>query len=173
MWIDKNPESMLLLPVADRMVQGDAVPSLGVITVLRDPRDVCLSCFFQYLPPNAVSVQFQTLRSTAEKYARTMSLWLALREKLTLPSMAIRYEDIIANPESATRSMTQFLGVPFDDTMLQLANNAKRHVVHSPTYADVSESIQSTPVGRWKDYASQFEELDSILRPFISSFGYS
>ena len=54
--LDKNPTMTLLLPGMLRLF-----PEMKLLIALRDPRDVILSCFVQYLPLNSNSVCFLTL----------------------------------------------------------------------------------------------------------------
>ena len=56
-----------------------------LLIALRDPRDVVISCFMQYLPLNTNSVCFLTLERTAKRFAHDMKLWLILREKICSP----------------------------------------------------------------------------------------
>src|SRR6185369_8673889 len=58
--LDKNPTMTLLLPGMLRLF-----PETKLIIALRDPRDVIVSCFMQYLPLNTNSVCFLTLERTA------------------------------------------------------------------------------------------------------------
>jgi len=166
--IDKNPESMVMLPALQR-----AAPSARVLVVLRDPRDVCLSCYMQFLPATPVSVNFDTLQNTAAKYARTMNLWLALRPLLSLNWCEIKYEDVAYDPQEQAKAMLTFLDLEWDDSVLEFAQHARTKVIRSPTYQSVTESIYTRSIGRWKNYARQMEPALDILQPFVDAFGYA
>lgn len=58
--LDKNPTLTLVLPGFLRLF-----PETHLLIALRDPRDVVISCFMQYLPLNPNSVCFLTLERTA------------------------------------------------------------------------------------------------------------
>ena len=59
--LDKNPTLTVVLPGFLRLF-----PESRLLIALRDPRDVVISCFMQYLPLNANSIYFLTLeRATA------------------------------------------------------------------------------------------------------------
>ena len=75
--LDKNPTHTLLIPAMLRLF-----PETKIIVALRDPRDVVLSCFFQYLPLNTNSVCFLTLERTAERYTIDRAIWRRFRELL-------------------------------------------------------------------------------------------
>jgi len=72
--IDKQPWNLVEIPFIARLF-----PGARIVTVLRDPRDVCLSCFQQYFALNAGNVHFLTLGGAAAIYAQTMGLWQTLR----------------------------------------------------------------------------------------------
>lgn len=165
--IDKNPEAVVMVPGLQRVV-----PGARVIVVLRDPRDVVLSCYLQYLSINPVSVNYATLAGTAAKYARTMSLWLALRERLTVPWLEVRYEDVVADPEGQARRVLDFMGLAFDPAVLNHDEHVRAKVVRSPTYHAVAKPVYRGAVGRWRPYTTHFEAIRPTLAPFIEAFGY-
>ena len=166
--IDKNPEAVVMLPVLQRSI-SDA----RVIVVLRDPRDVCLSCFMQFLPATPASVNFDNLENAANKYARTMKLWLTMRRHLKLDWCEVRYEDLVTDPVGQSRRVLEFLDLEFDDRVLQFAKHVKTKIVRSPSYHAVAKPIYQSSMGRWRNYETEFVEACKILQPFIDAFGYS
>src|SRR5204862_5252919 len=76
--LDKNPTLTVVLPGFIRLF-----PEARCLIALRDPRDVIVSCFMQYLPLNANSVYFLTLERAAQRYANDLKLWRTLRDKQT------------------------------------------------------------------------------------------
>jgi hypothetical protein len=165
--IDKNPELTMLLPLVARVF-----PEMKIVFALRDPRDVVISCFVQQLPLNAVSVHYLTLEGTAQKYAKTMRAWLKIRDMLKNSWIEIRYEDMVADLEGQARKALSFLGLPWDDVVLQYHQRAQQKHVHSPTYESVTKPVYSSSVARWRNYAKQLEPFQEILRPYVEAFGY-
>jgi tetratricopeptide (TPR) repeat protein len=165
--LDKNPELTMLLPLVSRVF-----PEMKILFALRDPRDVVISCFMQRLPLNAVSVHYLTLQDTAKKYANTMRAWLKIRDMLRNPWIEVRYEDTVADLERQARKTLEFLGLPWDDAVLEYHRRAQRKHVHSPTYEAVTKPVYTSSINRWRNYASQLEPCLEILRPFIEVFGY-
>jgi hypothetical protein len=166
--IDKNPELTMLLPLVARVF-----PEMKVLFALRDPRDVVISCFSQQLPLNAVSVHYLTLEGTARKYAKTMQAWLKLREILVNLWIEVRYEDLVADLEGQARRVLDFLGLPWDERVLEYHRRAQQKHVHSPTYEAVTKPVYSSSIGRWRNYARQLEPYQEILQPFVEAFGYN
>ena len=165
--IDKNPELTLLLPLVARVF-----PEMKVLFALRDPRDVVISCFTQQLPLNPVSVHYLTLEGTVKKYVKMMQAWLKLRGMLRNPWIEIRYEDMVADLEGQARKALEFLGLPWDERVLDYHRRAKQKHVHSPTYEAVTKPVYSSSVGRWRNYEKQLEPYQDILQPFVEAFGY-
>jgi hypothetical protein len=165
--LDKNPTMTLLIPGVLRLF-----PETKLLIALRDPRDVVVSCFMQYLPLNTNSVCFLTLERTARRYAHDMGVWLKLREMISTPWLQVRYEDSVADLEKEARRALEFLGLPWDPNVLNYRERLKAKAVSSPTYEAVSKPLYTSAIGRWKNYQKYLEPCLPILQPFIEAFGY-
>jgi len=165
--LDKNPELTMLLPLVARVF-----PEMKILFALRDPRDVVVSCFMQRLPLNAVSVHYLSLEDTAKKYATTMRAWLKIRDMLRNPWIEVRYEDTVADVEAQARKALSFLGLPWDDVVLEYHRRAQKKHVHSPTYEAVTKPVYTSSINRWRNYAAQLDQCKQILQPFVEAFGY-
>lgn len=164
--LDKNPTMTLLLPGMLRLF-----PETRLLIALRDPRDVVVSCFMQYLPLNTNSVCFLALERTARRYAHDMAVWLRLRDMIPRPWLQVRYEDCVANLERESRKALEFLGLPWDASVLNYRERLKAKAVSSPTYEAVSKPLYTSAIGRWKNYQKYLEPVLPILQPFIEAFG--
>jgi tetratricopeptide (TPR) repeat protein len=165
--LDKNPSLTPLIPAITRIF-----PETRFLIALRDPRDVCLSCFMQYLPVNPVSSSYLSLAGTATEYASVLGFWLAIRDKMSTPWLEIRYEDMVADLEAVARRTLGFLDLPWDERVLAFNQHAKGKIVRSPTYADVGRPIYKTSKGRWHNYRKYLEPHLAQLEPFAQAFGY-
>lgn len=165
--IDKNPS---LTPLALGFVR--VFPEAKLLVALRDPRDVCLSCFMQPLPLGQVSSTFLTLEGTVAEYASVMGLWRAAAPCLDGAFLEIRYEELVADLESVARRALEYLGAPWDERVLRFHQHAKQKLVRSPTYAAVTRPISQGAVGRWRNYQKYLDPWLEALGPFIKSFGY-
>jgi len=166
--LDKNPSLTALIPAFARVF-----PEAKFLVALRDPRDVCLSCFMQPLPLGQVSAMFLELGTTVEEYASMMGLWVALAPRLANPALEVRYEALVEDLESATRRVLEFLGVPWDASVLRFNEHARQKLVRSPTYADVTKPVFKGAVGRWRNYQKYLEPWLAKLEPFVKAFGYA
>ena len=165
--LDKNPTLTLVLPGLLRLF-----PETRVLISLRDPRDVVISCFMQYLPLNANSVCFLTLERTAERYANDMAIWRKLRGMIASPWLEVRYEDTVADLEKEARRALDFLGLPWEATVLNYRDRLKQKAVGSPTYEAVSQPLYTRAIGRWKHYEEYLATSLPILQPSIEAFGF-
>jgi tetratricopeptide (TPR) repeat protein len=166
--LDKNPTMTLLLPGLLRLF-----PETRLLIALRDPRDVVISCFMQYLPLNTNSVCFLSLERAAKRYAHDMGVWLKLRERICAPWLEVRYEDCVLNLEREARRALEFLQLPWDPQVLRYRERMQSKAVNSPTYEAVSKPLYTSAIGRWKHYQKYLEPCLEILKPCIEAFGYA
>ncbi len=167
MLIDKNPSYTFLIPAYVRVF-----PEMKFLVALRDPRDVCLSCFMQHLPVNQVGSAYLSLEGTVEEYASLMGTWTRIKPLMRSPYLEVRYEDMLDDLESVARRALDFLGVSWDTRVLRFDEHARGKMVRSPTYADVAKPVFKTAVGRWRNYQKYLEPYLDKLAPFASAFGY-
>ena len=165
--IDKNPALNVLIPAAIRIF-----PEARFLVALRDPRDVCLSCFMQYLPLNPVASAYLSIEGAVQQYASVMGLWRALLPRMKNPWIEVRYEEMVADLEGVARRVLEFVGVGWDETVLRFYEHARRKPVRSPTYADVIKPVYSAAVGRWRNYREHLEPYLRGLDPLVEAFGY-
>jgi len=165
--LDKNPPLTVVLPGFLRLF-----PEARLLIALRDPRDVVISCFMQYLPLNSNSVYFLTLERAAQRYENDMAMWRKLREKIASPWLEVRYEDTVRNLEEQARRALAFLGLPWEPSVLGYRERLSQKAVASPTYEAVSQPLYTRAIGRWKNYQEFLEPGLPILQPSIDAFGY-
>lgn len=166
--LDKNPPMTLVLPGFLRLF-----PEARLLIALRDPRDVVLSCLMQHLPLNTNSVCFLTLERAAQRYAHDMTVWLRLRELVVAPWLEVRYEKIVLDQEAEARRVVEFLGLPWEEGVMQYRSRLASKAVGSPTYQDVAQPVYTRAIGRWKNYQEFFEPIRPILDPVLRAFGYA
>jgi tetratricopeptide (TPR) repeat protein len=147
-------------------------PDAKVVFVLRDPRDVILSCFMQTMIPTPSTVHLLDWRGTAEFYALVMDWWLAARSRLSLGFIEFRYEDAVAEFEPTFRKIFDFLELPWDPAIVQFHERAAGKYVNSPSFSQVAQPLYSSSVGRWRHYAGEYAPVAEMLQPFVEAFGY-
>lgn len=166
--LDKNPSILRTIPGVLRLF-----PECKLLITIRDPRDVILSCFMQFMPVNTVSVNYHTIEGAAKRYVDDMNVWLKLREIIGSPYLEVRYEDIVANMEREARRSAAFFDLPWNDAMLDYRKRLTQRQVDSPTYEAVAQPLYTKAIGRWRHYEKYLTPVLDVLEPYVKAFGYS
>jgi Flp pilus assembly protein TadD len=147
-------------------------PDAKVIFMLRDPRDVCLSCYMQLMAPTHATVHLLDWSSTAVFYAQVMDWWQYIRPRLTLTWLELRYEDLVTDFESHVRGILEMLGLPWDERLREFDKKARGKFIASPSRNQVAQPLYDTSLARWRHYERHFVAIESVLAPLIQTFGY-
>jgi len=147
-------------------------PDAKLVFLLRDPRDVCLSCFMQTMIPTPSTVHLLTWESTADFYAEVMDWWATVKPKLTMGFIEFRYEDAVFDFEPAFRKVFDFLGLEWEPGVADFHKNAVGKVIASPSFSQVAQPLYSSSVGRWKRFEPEYAAISKQLQPFIEAYGY-
>ena len=167
--IDKNPLSMIRLPLIHRLF-----PDAKIILAMRHPCDVVLSCYMQNFKPTEAMASFLDLANASRTYDRIFQYWEACRDVFPIDLHILRYEAMVADPGAATRPLFDFLGLDWQDAVLDHQKTAAaRGFIRTPSYAQVMEPIYSSASGRWKRYEAHMREVLPILAPWVDRYGYS
>jgi hypothetical protein len=168
MLVDKNPALTSLIPAAVRIF-----PEAKFMIALRDPRDVCLSCFMQSLSPNPISSSFLSLEGTVTQYLSVMGFWRTLLPRLRNPFLEVRYEELVDNLEGTSRKALGFLEVPWDERVLRFDEHARSKSLGSPSYAEVIKPVNKRAIGRWQNYRRHLDPYLAKLEPMMKTLGYA
>ncbi|HYD18456.1 MAG TPA: sulfotransferase [Patescibacteria group bacterium] len=167
-FVDKLPLNILHAGLIRRVF-----PRAKFILALRHPCDSVLSCFMQDFDLNSAMLRFCDLEESARFYDEAFSLWAHYARVLPLDVHMIRYEDVVADFRPTVASLLQFLGLPWDDAVLEYDKTARaKPVIHTPSYHQVTEKIYTRASGRWLRYREQLEPVFGILRPHALAHGY-
>ena len=167
-FIDKMPLSSALLPVVAKLF-----PDARVLFARRDPRDVVLSCFRRRFGMNAGMYQLLTLEGAAAYYDAIMRLSEIYRDLLPLPQHEVRYESLVEDFEGTTRAACDFLGLEWDQAMLDFAAKARTRGISTPSAAQVARGLNSEGQGAWRRYREQIAPVLPLLDPWVKRFGYA
>ncbi len=165
--IEKEPmlTSDLLMPLR-------LLPEASVLMPLRDPRDVLVSYFFTMVPLNWSSAGSCDILEAGKFYADTMRHWLNLRDRICHDWHEIRYEDLVADQRCAVGGVSEFLGLGWDDVMLDGDVRSERKAIRTPTYDDITKPITNRAVGRWRNYEKYMGGVMAGLEPYLKAFDY-
>ncbi len=154
--IDKMPGNFMHLGLLHA-----ALPQARIIHMRRDPIDTCLSIYFQnFSGVIAYANDLQDLAHYYQQYRRIMQHWESV-----LPAgqvLDVSYEALVADPESSTRRMLEFIGLPWDARCLEFQQNS-RSVVTTSRW-QVRQKINNASVARWHRYRQHLGPLMSLLQ---------
>ncbi len=154
--LHKHPMDVIELPLLERLV-----PEARVLHVVRDPRDVFLSCLKQRFVPNMVNVHFLAPDSTVELQERVDAAWRAMRNRIRTPWMEVRYEEFVSEPDAGLRGILEFLHLPWDEGLRRFHEAAAARWISTPSARAVREAPHRRAVGGWR----RFEVPMTAFRP--------
>ncbi len=148
--VDKLPDNYLLAGWL-RIV----FPGAAIIHCQRDPRDVALSCWQTQFARIQWGFRLEHIAHRIEQHRRLLRHWRAtIGDHLT----EIRYERLVADPESELRRALAAIGVDWDPDVLGFAG--RKGFVGSASRHQVREPLHARSVERWRDY-------EEALRPVL------
>lgn len=148
-------------------------PDARVVFVMRDPRDVCVSCFMQLMVPTPATAHLLSWQGTVDFYGQVMAWWMHIRSRLTMDVIEFRYEDAVAQFEPTYRRVFDFLGLSWEPGVANFHEHAAKKFIASPSRNQVAQPLYAASVARWRHYEPEFAPVADALGPFISAFGYA
>ena len=130
-------------------------PNAHIIHMQRDPRDICLSIYFQRFDASMTfTTDLQELAEYYLAYSRIMEYWHAV---LDIKILDVRYEELVTDKEKVIRRMIGFCGLDWDARCLDFYKSNRD--VNTPSYDQVRQPMYSRSVGRWENYRQQLVPL--------------
>jgi hypothetical protein len=123
-------------------------PNARVIICQRDWRDVFVSCYshrFKNLPHTR---KLDDLQHYYEQFQTLVKHWESV---LPLPIHTVHYEQLVESPDSVTRQLVDFCGMPWSEECLEFQQG--KDIVKTASLDQIRKPIYSTSVGRWQTYA--------------------
>lgn len=152
---DKMPQNFLHLGLIARLF-----PNARVIHCLRDPVDVCLSCYFQsFNHGHEYSSDLDVLAGYYRLYHELMQHWKAV---LDLKFFTVRYEDVVEQPRHVIAALLEFLDLPWEESCLRYYENPRLTVTSS--HDQVRQPLYRSSVARWRNYEKHIEPLIAQLQ---------
>jgi tetratricopeptide (TPR) repeat protein len=142
-----------------------ALPKARIVHCVRDPVDTCLSCYQIHFPGGQeFTYDLTELGRYYRLYARLMNHW-----RTVLPGRIfdLRYEDLVAEPDSRMRELLAFSGLDWEDACRDFHKNMRP--VHTASAHQVHRPIYRTAVQRWKRYEKHLGPLLEALGPLAGN----
>jgi hypothetical protein len=112
------------------------------------------------------------MEDTTAEYAGVMGVWSEVAERFDGDACEIRYEEMVEDLESNARKVLDFLGMDWNESVMDYDLHAREKVVRSPTANAVTEKVHSRAKNRWKNYEKHLEPVFETLKPYLKAFGY-
>lgn len=144
------------------------LPDARIVLCTREPRDNCLSCFFQALNPGHM-YSFD-LESCGLYYRHHVEICEHFKgvlrdERVGVPVFENVYEDTIADQESKTRALLDFVGLGFDEACLRFHESGR--VALTLSNDQVRQPIYTSSTKRYERYARHIGALERALGDLI------
>jgi len=166
--VDKNPLNILRLPVIRRVF-----PNARILLAVRHPCDVILSCYMQQFRAPDFALLCRSIESLAVGFRRTFDYWYSQSALLSPAAHELKYEDFVRDFESGMRAVTNFLELPWAESMLRPAERAQaKGYISTPSYAQVTQPVNQKSVDRWKSYEKYFAGALPPLEPYLARWSY-
>jgi tetratricopeptide (TPR) repeat protein len=165
--VDKMPMNIILLPVIRLLF-----PRSKVLFVVRDPRDVVISCFKQRFDLNLATVHFLSLATTVAYFDVVMRLGEAAQRHLDLKTHELRYERLVRDFDAALAEALSFICVQWSDAVRGYAESARSTRIRTPSARAVTQPISSSASGAWTKYAGRLAPHMPMLCLWAQRLGY-
>ena len=152
---DKMPANFLWLGFIWQLF-----PQARVIHCRRDPRDTCLSIYFQqFTKGHSYASDLDDLAFYYRQYERLMKHWC---QELDIPILEVNYAQLVGDMEGHARKLIEFLDLEWDDRCLDFHQSDR--VTATASWDQVRQPVHAKSVARWQRYRSH-------LGPLIAEFG--
>jgi tetratricopeptide (TPR) repeat protein len=152
--IDKLPGNVFWLGHIRLML-----PKARIIVCRRDPRDIGLSAYFNYLSAFNWTTDLYEVGAHIRETDRMIAHWCTV---LPGPLMEIQYEDLVGNLEGESRRLVEFLGLEWDPACLDFHRTER--AVSTASVWQVRQKLYDSSIGRWRHYQQHLEPLFDGLR---------
>jgi hypothetical protein len=156
-FVDKFPGNFHYAGIAAR-----ALPGAAIVCLRRNPMDTVLANFRNLFAISSryydYSYDLLDIAAYVAGFERLMALW---RTALPGRILELRYEDIVADQEGATRRLLAHCGLDWSDRCLDF--HAQGGAVSTPSAAQVRRPIYRDSVARWRRH-------EAVLAPVAAYF---
>jgi tetratricopeptide (TPR) repeat protein len=133
-----------------------ALPEARIIHMRRNPIDTCLSIYFQnFHVAHSYAHDLEDLAHYYGEYQRLMQHWRAILPPHAM--LEVPYEALVAEQETWSRKMIEFVGLSWDSACLEFHRTHRR--VSTFSKWQVRQKISGGSVERWRNYAPFVDPL--------------
>ncbi len=152
--VDKMPTNFAYIGLISLLF-----PNAYIIHMQRDPRDTCLSMYFQRFGASMLfTTDLQELAAYYSAYTRMMEYWKSVLDTKILD---IQYEELVSDQEHVIRRMIKYCELDWNERCLNFHTSSRD--IHTPSYDQVRKPMYRKSAGRWKHYEKQLAPLIKAL----------
>jgi len=160
---DKMPFNEIDLPLLKMIF-----PQAKIIHAVRHPLDVSVSMLANLM--NHGFACAYRIEDITHYLAAVFDLTEHYRGVLQAREFVLQYEALVANQESCTRALFEYLELPFEESCLRFHENPR--YAPTPSYAQVSERLYDASINRHAHYAKHLQPYARRLEPLMARYGY-
>jgi tetratricopeptide (TPR) repeat protein len=167
--VDKNPLNLLRLAAIRRVF-----PNAHILLAIRHPCDVMQSCYMQHFRAPDFALMCRDLATLAIGFRRAFDFWYQQQGMLAANVRELRYEHYVADFETQSRGIIEFLGLPWNDAVLAPGDQALRKgFISTPSYTQVVQPVNDRSVDRWRRYQQHFADALPAVQPYLERWDYA
>jgi tetratricopeptide (TPR) repeat protein len=153
--VDKMPANFMFLGLIHA-----ALPLARIIHLQRNPIDTCLSIYFQnFGPAHSYANDLGDLAHYYSEYRRIMDHWRRILPAGSI--LDVPYEGLVENPEHWSRTMVEFIGLPWDARCRDFQGTER--IVSTFSKWQARQPINTASIERWRHYEKFAGPLRSLL----------
>ncbi|MEO0629134.1 MAG: sulfotransferase [Planctomycetota bacterium] len=151
---DKQPGNFFYVPLILKLF-----PRAKIIHCVRNPMDVCVSNFaISFARPHPETHDLTHLGRFYRDYERLMDAWKPLADDRMIEAV---YEDIVADTETHARRLVEFIGTPWDDSVLRFHESDR--TVRTASREQVRQKVYTSSVARHERFGAHLDPLRAAL----------
>jgi len=160
-------------------------PNAQYIHLVRDPRDVVSSIIKNYHKHFSKGSMGMKLRMFPSSHINLSWRWRNAHRIISRYGQNfgekkiffIKYEDLVGDSERCLRNICKFLGIEFNENMLQFYKKVRRAGLKGPqkvTHSELSKPAHNRRIGRHKENLSRemIQDVEYICRNEMNDLGY-
>jgi hypothetical protein len=147
-------------------------PDAKVLFMLRDPRDVVLSCFRSAFAMSPATFEFLRVERAARLYGAVMELCESYRDVLGLAWHDLHHERLVDDFDGELERLCRFVGIDRRPEMRDFAERARRRDIQTRSAPQVRRDLNREGIGQWRHYSDQLKPVLPVLRAWVRKFGY-
>lgn len=148
----------------------EVYPHAKFIHVIRDPRAVAVSL-------RKSNVHRSNIYYGSRRWLKDVQAGLDLKRDFPESVLEVSYEALVSDTEPMLRQVCEFLGIPFDEAMLNY--HKQRESVYEGYHAQIHKNLNAPPkqdrIDAWRDdlTAQEIALIEHVCSPLMAELGYA